>query len=267
VQASHTPDLAAHTPSVPDRLLLISSAQAGLAEQLAGRIDGHLATFVEHMREGLLAASTAVGLEVMTELMNTEVTELAGPQGRHDPTRTATRHGSDDGTVTLGGRRLPIRRPRVRTVGDDAHEIALTSYDAFASTDLLAEHIVAGMLAGLSTRRYDHALEPVGQAVEQAATGMSKSAVSRRFVTATAERLAALLARPLGDQRWVIVFLDGFGLGEHTLAGRAGRGHRGHQGAAGRGRRLDRERGGMHPCGRRPGRPRPVRRSRGLVRG
>ena len=61
-----------HTPDVPDQLTLISSTQAGLAAQLAGRVDGHLAAFVERMREGLLAASTAVGLEVMAELMNAE---------------------------------------------------------------------------------------------------------------------------------------------------------------------------------------------------
>ena len=56
----------------------------------------------EHMREGLLAASTAVGLEVMTELMAAEVTELAGPKGKHNPDRTAVRHGGGNGTVTLG---------------------------------------------------------------------------------------------------------------------------------------------------------------------
>ena len=222
MQASHTPDLAAHTPGVPDRLTLVSSARVGLSEQLAGRVDAHLAVFVEHMREGLLAASTAVGLEVMTELMTAEVTQLAGPKGRHDPTRTATRHGSDDGTVTLGGRRLPIRHPRVRSVGADTREIPLTSYQLFASTDLLAEHIVAGMLAGLSTRRYDQALEPVGQAITQAAMGTSKSAVSRRFVAATAEKLADLLGRRLDDRRWLIIFLDGFGFGEHTLVGALG---------------------------------------------
>jgi hypothetical protein len=76
--------------------------------------------------------------------MAAEVTDLAGPKGRHDPNRTATRPGADDGVVTLGGQRLPIRRPRVRSAGDDEHEIPLESYETFASADLLADHIVAG---------------------------------------------------------------------------------------------------------------------------
>ncbi len=141
----------------------------------------------EHMRAGLLAASTAVGLEGMAELMAAEVTELAGPKGRHDPDRTAKRHGSEAGPVTLGGRRLPVRRPQVRSVGEVEREVGLESYDTFASTDLLTEGIVARMLAGLSTRRCDAGLEPVGGAVAQAASGTSKSAISRRFVAATAE--------------------------------------------------------------------------------
>ncbi len=132
------------------------------------------------------------------------------------------RHGTQPGTVALGGRRLGVRRPRVRTTGEDAHEVPLESYTAFASTDLLAEGIVARMLAGLSTRRYPAGLEPVGSEVEQTASGTSKSAVSRRFVAATAERLAELLARPLDDRRWLVVFLDGFGMGEHLLVGALG---------------------------------------------
>jgi len=218
---SHTSTSADHTrpelEPAPASLQLVSSADRGLPGRLAEAVDGHLATFAEHVREGLLAASTAVGLEVMAELMQAEVIDLAGARGRHDAERTHTRHGSEAGSVTLGGRRLPVRRPRVRSVGDDAHDVAVESYTTFADADLLAEGIVARMLAGISTRRYPVALEPVGEAVEQAAVSTSKSAVSRRFVAATAERLAELCARPLGEARWPIVMLDGVHLGEHLL--------------------------------------------------
>jgi len=117
---------------------------------------------------------------------------------------------------------VPVRRPRARTVGDDEHELSLESYEAFTSADLLAGGVVARMLGGLSTRGYPVGLEPVGAQVEQAATGTSRSAVSRRFVTATAERLDQLLGRPLGGQRWLVVFLDGFEMGEHLLVGALG---------------------------------------------
>jgi len=222
MQDSHTPVPADETAADLGPLRLVSAAAVGLPERLAGRLDEHLSRFVEHMTQGLLAASTAVGLDVVVELMELEVAELAGPKGRHNPARAAKRHGNDQGTVTLGGRRLPIRRPRVRSTGDQERELPLESYATFASTDLLAEQVVARMLAGLSTRRYPAGLEPVGWGVEQAATGTSKSAVSRRFVAATAERLAELLARRLDDRRWLVVFLDGFGMGEHLLVGALG---------------------------------------------
>ena len=117
---------------------------------------------------------------------------------------------------------MGVRRPRVRGTGEAAHEVRLESYTTFTSTDLLAEGIVARMLAGLSTRRYSAGLEPVGEQVDAQACGTSKSAVSRRFVQATAERLAELLGRRLDDRRWLVVFLDGFGMGEHLLVGALG---------------------------------------------
>jgi hypothetical protein len=159
MQDSHTPVPADETTD-PDQLRLVGTATLGLAERLAGRLDGHLARFAEHMREGLLAASTAVGLDVMAELMAAEVTDLAGPKGKHNPARVAKRHGGQDGTVTLGGRRVPVRRPRVRTVGDDEYELSLESYATFTSADLLADGVVARMLGGLSTRGYPVGLNP-----------------------------------------------------------------------------------------------------------
>jgi len=173
----------------------------------------------------LLAASVAIGLDVMGELVEAEVTDVAGPKGKHDGNRGAYRHGTEDGKVTLGGRRIPVRRPRVRTVADDTgveREVRLESYDTFASVDLLADHMVASMLAGLSGRRYHRALEPVGETVEATASGTSQSSVSRRFVTATAERLAEFRSRPLDDRRWLICFVDGFDFAGHTMVGALG---------------------------------------------
>jgi transposase-like protein len=204
---------------------LVDLADPGLPERLAGKVTEQLEAFAAQMREGLLAASVTIGMGVMGELIDAEVTEVAGPKGRHDAGRVAYRHGSEVGKVTLGGRRVPVRRPRVRTVVDESgaeREVRLESYDTFASVDLLADHMVASMLAGLSGRRYATALEPVGETVEVAASGTSQSSVSRRFVTATAERLAEFRARPLDDRRWLICFVDGFDFAGHTMIGALG---------------------------------------------
>src|SRR6266536_978738 len=212
MQDSHTVASIDETAAGSSPLRLVSARTAGLPEGLAGRVDEHLAVFAAHLRQGLLAASTAVGLEVMGELMAVEVTELAGPKGRHDPARTAMRHGSQPGTVTLGGRRLGVRRPRVRSTGADAHELDLASYRVFASTDLLAEGIVARMLAGLSTRRYRAGLEPVG-ALGVTADGTKVPLGVAEGTTenkAVCTRLVADLAdRGLDAARGVLFVVDG----------------------------------------------------------
>ncbi len=76
------------------------------------------------MREGLLALAVGAGLQVMQQLMETDVSLACGPRGKHDPDRTATRHGTEAGSVTLGGRRVPVRRPRVRAA-DGSGELAV----------------------------------------------------------------------------------------------------------------------------------------------
>jgi len=191
-----------------------------LAERLAGKVGDQLLLFAQRMQEGLLAASVAIGLDVMAELMESEVTEVAGPKGKHNAERTAYRHGHEDATVVLGGRRVQASRPRLRSTED--RELHLDSYDAFASADLLTAHTVAAMMAGLSTRRYENALEPVGTEVTDTARSTSRSAVSRRFVTATAERLDEFRARPLGDAKWLVIFVDGFDFAGHTMVGALG---------------------------------------------
>jgi len=204
----------------PGLRLVGSGAERSLLERLAGNVDEQLGLFADRMREGLLAASVAIGLEVMSELQEAEVAELAGPKGKHDPDRSVYRHGSEAGRVTLGGRRVPVSRPRVRSL--EGAEVRLDSYDTFASVDLLADRMVASLLAGLSGRRYERVLEPVGEQLEATATGTSQSSVSRRFITATAERLAEFRARPLDGERWLIVFVDGFDFAGHTMVGALG---------------------------------------------
>lgn len=55
------------------------------------------------MREGLLALWVGLGLKVLDELLEEELVALVEPKGRHDPERSASRHGSRGGQVVLGG--------------------------------------------------------------------------------------------------------------------------------------------------------------------
>ena len=119
---------------------------------LPPRVEEALGELVGAAKEGLLALSVGVGLGVLNELMETEVDEVVGPRGRHDPDRSAVRHGHEPGAVTLGGRRVAVQRPRVRA-SEGGAEVPLQTYRHFAGRDPLTRLVFEQMLAGVSTRR------------------------------------------------------------------------------------------------------------------
>jgi transposase-like protein len=174
-----------------------------------------MAEIAESAKEGLLALAVGTGLQVMAAMFAEDTERLCGPDGKHNPGRVGYRHGSEAGSVTLGGRRVAVTRPRVRAAGGSS-ELRLPSYDLFSSTEILSRLAMEKMLAGLSSRRYTAGLEPAGQAVAEAAAATSKSAVSRRFVAATETALAELMTRRLDDLDLVALLIDGVHFGEHT---------------------------------------------------
>jgi putative transposase len=178
------------------------------------RVSVAMAELAGTMREGLLALAVGAGLQVMQALMDESVTALAGPRGLHNPDRTAVRHGDEAGSVTLGGRRVAVRRPRVRTA-DRAAEIAVPAYELFNSTELLGELALEKMMAKLSTRRYAAGLEPVGSTVTEAASSTSRSAVSRRFVAMTERALDEMMCSDLSTLELVALMIDGVHFANH----------------------------------------------------
>jgi transposase-like protein len=174
-----------------------------------------MAEIAESAKEGLLALAVGTGLQVMAAMFAEDAERLCGPESKHNPGRVGYRHGSEAGSVTLGGRRVAVTRPRVRAA-DGSGELRLPSYDLFSSTEILGRLAMEKMLAGLSSRRYGAGLEPAGQAVEEATAAMSKSAVSRRFVAATETALTELMSRRLDDLDLVALMIDGVHFGEHT---------------------------------------------------
>jgi transposase-like protein len=182
---------------------------------LPPEIQEALGELVGAAREGLLALSVGVGLGVVHELLELEVTGVVGPKGKHNPDRAAVRHGHEDGSMTLGGRRVAIHRPRIRTA-DDEHELSVQTYEYFADRDPLTRAVMDRMLAGVSTRKFARVGEPIGADVEQASSSKSKTSVSEMFVERTATALGELMGRRLDDVRLAVMMLDGMEIAERT---------------------------------------------------
>jgi putative transposase len=182
---------------------------------LPPQVQEALGELVGAAREGLLALSVGVGLGVVHELMEAEVAEVVGPKGKHDPDRTAKRHGHEEGSMTLGGRRVAVSRPRMRTA-DDEHELAVETYGYFADRDPLTRAVMDRMLAGVSTRRFADVGEPVGSAVEASSSSTSKTSVSEMFIERTRTALGDLMSRRLDDVRLAVMMLDGLQIADRT---------------------------------------------------
>jgi putative transposase len=198
----------------------VSGPQVGTTSEaselpLHAEIQEALGELVGAAREGLLALSVGLGLSVVHQLMEREVEEVVGPKGKHNRDRTAKRHGHEQGSMTLGGRRVPVSRPRIRSA-DDEHERPVASYEYFADRDPLTRAVMDRMLAGVSTRKYQVVGEPVGEEVDQQSSSTSKSTVSELFIERTRTALGELMSRRLDDVRLAVMMLDGLEIADRT---------------------------------------------------
>jgi len=160
----------------------------------------------------LLELALRSGLKVFTTMLEEDRTAICGPRYAHEADRPASRAGTTRSEVVLGGRKVTIQRPRVRTA---AGEVALPTFQAMAATDPLDRRVVEQMLVGVATRQYARSLEPLG--AEMTSRGTSKSAVSRRFVARTTAQLAAWQSAALDGLDLVGLLIDGVHLGDHCL--------------------------------------------------
>ena len=172
----------------------------------------------EFAREALWDTVMLSGLAFVEEELEAERTALCGPRYAHLAEREALRAGHVASSLPLGGRRAEVKRPRVRSL--DGHELSLPSWQAWSARDPLDERALEQMVLGVSSRRYARSLEPLPE--EIATRGVSKSAVSERFVVGTAKKLAALMQRKLCGLKLLAVMIDGVRFAEHVVLAAVG---------------------------------------------
>src|SRR5438128_9073485 len=197
--------------SAPEVVTTLEAPESPLPPQ----IQEALGELVGAAKEGLLALSVGVGLSVVHELMELDVDEVVGPKGKWNPDRTAKRHGHENGSMTLGGRRVQVSRPRMRS-SEHEHELPVQTYKYFADRAPLTRAVMDRMLAGVSTRRFAGVGEPVGREVEQSSSATSKTAVCDMFIARTRTALSELMSRRLEDVRLAVMMLDGIEIAERT---------------------------------------------------
>ena len=147
----------------------------------------------------------ASGLKVLAAMLEEDRVAVCGPRYAHQPARRASRAGHAPSEVVLGGRKVALRRPRVRR---DGQEVALPSVQAFTNTDPLTRRVVEQMLIGVATRPYGRSLEPLGADVR---TGGHKQECRESAICGAGSRRNSMRgdATPLEDLELVALLVDG----------------------------------------------------------
>jgi putative transposase len=179
-------------------------------------------------RAELMDLAVASGLKVLQTMLEDDRTVICGRRYQHRVEREASRAGTVPSEVVLGGRKVALRRPRVRANGE---EVPLPTFQAMASEDPLNRRVVEQMLVGVATRQYARSLDPLPATM--VSRGTSKSAVSRRFVAKTAAQLTAWRSTPLDSLELVALLVDGVHIGEHCIVVALGIDHTGRKHALG----------------------------------
>jgi putative transposase len=172
-----------------------------------------LLSALEDAESAFFGLCVETGKQVLAAMMEEDRTALCGPAGRHDGHRRAVRGGSTESAIVLGGRRIGMRRPRVRSVGGS--ELRLSSFEAAGKADPLERHTLEAIASGVTMRRYERSLEPLPAGEADRST--SRSSVSRRFVALTQQRLAEAFSRPLGELDLCVVMVDGIAFRDHCV--------------------------------------------------
>ena len=160
-----------------------------------------LAEMVGWLRKGVGELIRQAGLQLMELLMQEEVRDLVGERSQTQPDRKANRWGKERGFCVVMGQKVPVDRPRVRTVDDQ--EVRLGSYEMFHRGEPLTETVWEKLMLGLSTRKYGQAVREFSEAY-----GLEKSAISEHFIEASRTKLKEMMERRLDKLKLCALLVD-----------------------------------------------------------
>ena len=195
-----------------------------LAEFLSkdGQLLLPLVELLERGEKAIDEVIDVMGRATVEAVLRMSAEQLAGPkrQGRRADDRALYWHGSQPGRVTLSERQLRVEKPRLRKKTarqGERGEVAIPAYDAMQRDQRLADRMLAIMLNGVSTRRYETVLPAMAEQV-----GIGKSEVSRETIEAGTRVLQDLAERDFSKVDVLIIYLDGIQFGNHHVLAAVG---------------------------------------------
>jgi putative transposase len=150
---------------------------------------------------------------IANQVTNEELINLAGARYSRDKPLEGrySRWGSNPGSIRIGDHQVRVEVPRVRDMDNERCQ-PLESYQGMRSVNKMSDQIVDGVIQGLSMRDYEGVIDHMSEGF-----GLSKSAVSRRFVEDTRDELQAFMDRDLSGHHFIAIFIDGKSFGGEQI--------------------------------------------------
>ena len=155
------------------------------------------------INEELHRSAMSVGVMVISEMLEQEVNDLCGAHRKHNLGRKGYRYGKQSGYIVMGGQKVRIDKPRVRTI-DGRREVPLAIYSRLQQANVIDQTVARRLVRGVSCRNYRSVIEIIAGSV-----GVSRSSVSRAFIRATEEKVTEFYRRRYTGTRFVTIFIDG----------------------------------------------------------
>jgi len=167
------------------------------------QIQFNRAELMQMMQDGVHSLALELGRIVAVGMLEDEVAQLCGAPHSRNPERQQVRHGYDPGWITLGSQKVPIERPRVRSVKGRG-EVRLHNYPQLQQSNQMAENVLRRMVRGVSCRDYAQVIDTARKGF-----GIKRSSVSRAFKHSQTVKIRQFCQRRWDNIRFVTVYIDG----------------------------------------------------------
>jgi Transposase and inactivated derivatives len=152
---------------------------------------------------------------MLEQILVLSAEQVAGARTPGKASGDIRHHGSQPGCVQLADRKVKVKRPRLRHKTEG--EVKVPAYEALRQDRGLGQHMLGALLRGVSTREYQEVLPQMAETV-----GVSRSAISRKAVEASAEQLKQLQERRWENVEILVIYIDGQRFGEHHILSAVG---------------------------------------------
>lgn len=183
--------------------------------QANGQILLPIVSLIESASQVVEKVMHEIQMQTLETILTLSAEQIAGVRTPGKVSGEIRWHGKQAGKIKLADREVKVQRPRLRHKTEG--EVKIPAYERLRQDRGLQNHILGALMRGVSTREYGEVLPEMAETV-----GVSRSAVSRQAIEASAEQLKALRERRWDATEILVIYIDGQRFGSHMILSAVG---------------------------------------------